>query len=51
VCNLFSMDFNHHPNVEKGVLEEACSSELTKFFQNLRLELRDRPKWTPRTPR
>ena len=51
VCDLFSMDFNHRPQVEKGVLEEACASELTKFFQNLRLELRDRPKWSPRTPR
>ena len=45
VCNLFSMDFNHHPAVEKGVREEACSALLTEFFQNLRLELRTRPKW------
>ena len=45
VCNLFSMDFNHHPAVEKGVREEACSALLTDFFQNLRLELRTRPKW------
>lgn len=45
VCDLFSMEFNHHPAVEKGVLEEQCSALLTEFFQNLRLELRDRPKW------
>ena len=45
VCDLFSMDFNHHPAVEKGVREEACSALLTEFFQNLRLELRTRPKW------
>ena len=45
VCDLFSMAFNHHPTVEKGVLEEQCSALLTEFFQNLRLELRDRPKW------
>ena len=45
VCNLFSMEFNHHPQVEKGVLEEACGALLTEFFQNLRLELRTRPKW------
>ena len=45
VCNLFSMDFNHHPQVESGIMEEACQSLLTEFFQNLRVELRNRPKW------
>ena len=45
VCDIFSMDFNHHPQVEKGILEEEASALLTEFFQNLRLELRDRPKW------
>ena len=45
VCDLFSMDFNHHPQVEQGVLETECAALLTEFFQHLRLELRDRPKW------
>lgn len=45
VCNLFSMEFNHHPQVEKGVREEACAALLQTFFQNLRMELRTRPKW------
>ena len=45
VCNLFTMDFNHHPTVETGVLEEQCAQLLTEFFQNLRVELRNRPKW------
>jgi len=45
VCDLFSMEFNHRPQVEKGILEEECAALLTDFFQNLRLELRDRPKW------
>ena len=45
VFNLFSMDFNHHPSVESGVLEEEASALLTEFFQNLRVELRQRPKW------
>ena len=45
VCNLFSMEFNHHPMVEKGIREGECSALLTEFFQNLRLELRTRPKW------
>ena len=43
VCNLFSMDFNHHPEVEKGVREEECALLLTDFFQQLRQE--HRPKW------
>ena len=45
VCNLFSMDFNHHPQVETGVREEQCGQLLKEFFQNLRLELQTRPKW------
>ena len=36
VCDLLSMDFNHKPQVEKGALEEACSSILTDFFRQLR---------------
>ena len=45
VCDLFSMGFNHHPQVEKGVREEECRALMQEFFQNLRLELRTRPKW------
>ena len=45
VCSLFSMDFNHHPEVESAVLEEESAQLLQAFFQNLRLELKDRPKW------
>ena len=45
VCDLFSMDFNHRPQVEKGIREEECGALLTEFFKNLRLELRTRPKW------
>ena len=45
VCDLFSMAFNHHPQVEKGVKEAECSQLLTEFFQTLRTQLRDRPKW------
>ena len=47
VCDLFSMAFNHHPTVETGVLEEEATALLTEFFKNLRIELRDRPKWRP----
>ena len=45
VCDLFSMEFNHHPEVEAGLMEEECMALLTEFFQKLRLELRSRPKW------
>ena len=45
VCDLFTMEFNHHPQVCKGVLEEECARELTDFFEKLRKNLRTRPKW------
>ncbi|MBP3304674.1 MAG: nucleoside deaminase [Oscillospiraceae bacterium] len=45
VCSLFSMDFNHHPTVESGIREAECAELLQEFFRNLRLELKDRPKW------
>ena len=45
VCSLFSMAFNHHPEVECGVLEEEAAALLQEFFRNLRVELRSRPKW------
>ena len=45
VCDLFAMDYNHHPQVTKGILEAETAALLTEFFQNLRVELRSRPKW------
>ena len=39
------MDFNHHPQVERGLMEAEASALLGEFFKNLRLELRERPKW------
>jgi len=45
VCDLFSMAFNHHPSVEFGVLEEESRALLSDFFQDLRLRIKDRPKW------
>ena len=49
VCSLFSMEFNHHPQVEAGILETECAEVLTEFFQQLRVTLRSRPKWKPRS--
>lgn len=45
VCDLFSMNFNHHPEAVAGVLEEESKALMQSFFQNLRVELRTRPKW------
>ena len=45
VCDMFSMAYNHHPEVTKGILEEASAALLSDFFQELRVTLRSRPKW------
>lgn len=45
VCDLFSMEYNHHPQVVSGVREEECAQLLRQFFQDLRVTLRTRPKW------
>lgn len=39
ILNLLEMDeFNHQVEVERGVLNEACSDMLTTFFKELRAE-------------
>ncbi len=48
VCGLFDMKFNHHPVVETGIREEESAALLKAFFQQLRKELRSRPKWKPK---
>lgn len=45
VCDIFSMDFNHHPEVTCGVCAEEATALLQQFFRDLRVELRSRPKW------
>lgn len=45
VCDLTAMDFNHHPKVEAGVRQEEAAQLLQDFFQDLRVQLRTRPKW------
>ena len=45
VCDLFSMDYNHHPAVERGLMEEECAEVLRDFFRQLRLTLPKRKKW------
>ncbi len=50
VCDLFAMEYNHHPVVEKGLLEAQCAAILQEFFAQLRVELRSRPKWKKPQP-
>ena len=45
VCNLFVENFNHHPEVTRGIKEAEAKALLQEFFQNLRQELKTRPKW------
>jgi tRNA(adenine34) deaminase len=45
VCDLFAMEFNHHPVVEKGVLEQESSALLQEFFRTMRQTRKDRPRW------
>ena len=45
VCDIFAMEFNHHPEVTRGVREEEAAALMSEFFQNLRVTLRSRPKW------
>ncbi len=48
VCDLFSMEFNHHPQMCGGVLEEEAAQLMQDFFRELRVTLRSRPKWRRR---
>ena len=45
VCDLTAMEFNHHPVLESGVRQQEAAALMQDFFQNLRVELRSRPKW------
>ena len=50
VCALFDMAFNHHPQVESGVMEAECAALLSDFFRDLRVQLRSRPRWRRKQP-
>ena len=36
IVNLFSLPYNHHPQLETGVLQEECQAVLKTFFKKLR---------------
>ena len=40
VVDLFSLPYNHKPQVEQGLLEEECSAVLSRFFRDLRTRRR-----------
>ena len=42
--HLFDLDHNHHVAYTGGILEEACRTELTEFFRELRLKKKSRPE-------
>ena len=41
VVNLFDLPYNHRPEITRGVLEDACASELRTFFRTLRARRRE----------
>lgn len=45
VCDLMGMGFNHYPVVEFGLGQQEATQLLQDFFQDLRVQLRTRPKW------
>lgn len=45
VVNLFSLPFNHRPEMEGGVMEEECAAALTEFFSALRLSRPSSGRW------
>lgn len=49
VCDLFKMNFNHHPQVTSGVRQEEAQALLTDFFVSLRETRKTRPKWKKKT--
>lgn len=36
VVNLFSLPYNHHPQIEQGLLQKECAAVLKQFFKDLR---------------
>ena len=50
VVDLFSLPFNHRPELTGGVLEADCAALLSEFFERLRLERPRRRHWTREVP-
>lgn len=48
VIDLTALPYNHKPIIERGLMEEECKALLQEFFRELRVKLKDRPKWKKR---
>ncbi len=49
IVDLFSLPYNHKPQVEQGLLETECSAVLSQFFQDLRERRRQKSSPNPET--
>ncbi len=47
VVNMNDLPFNHHPEVEGGIMQEECSEQLSDFFKKLREQKRGAKKGQP----
>ncbi len=50
ITDLFSMPFNHHPSVEKGLCAEQAQALMQSFFARLREQRAAKPRWKPPVP-
>ena len=44
VIDLFSLPYNHKPQVEQGLLEADCTAVLQQFFKDLRARREQKKK-------
>ncbi|MDE6731038.1 MAG: nucleoside deaminase [Oscillospiraceae bacterium] len=44
VEEMFSLPYNYHPTIYRGILEQECSGILSEFFRNLRIRNTQRRK-------
>ena len=49
IVDLFSLPYNHKPQVEQGLLETECSAVLSQFFQDLWERRRQKSSPNPET--
>lgn len=45
VIDLTALPYNHKPIIERGLMEEECKKLLQEFFKQLRVKMKNKPKW------
>ena len=50
VIRLFDLPYNHKPDIVSGVCGDACSAQLSSFFQDLRRQKKTTPSPVEGTP-